>query len=147
MGKDRGRHGGYQRKENIREERKSVVVSDLLTFSFRHLDESQPEDDPQTLEVWAVERLLPILLTRLKELSRLSRDEATKQQLIKVYGDFPVKSDFFAPAHIDKHVAWGVIKGIGGQKGTVAGYMIENTFYIVFLDKDHRFWITEKKNT
>jgi hypothetical protein len=23
----------------------------------------------------------------------------------------------------------------------------ENTFYIIFLDKNHQFWITEKKHT
>lgn len=40
-----------------------------------------------------------------------------------------------------------VITSIGGQKGRVAGYMKENTFYIVFLDKNHQFWITEKKHT
>ncbi|RMQ44566.1 hypothetical protein ALQ04_01684 [Pseudomonas cichorii] len=147
MGRDRSARGKLERKENTREERKPVVLADLIVFSFKHLEESQPRNDPQTLEVWQQEKLFPVLLTRLKELSRLTRDEAVKQQLIKVYGDFPPRSDFTPPDHIDKNVAWGVIKGIGGQKGTVAGYMIENTFYVVFLDKDHRFWITEKKNT
>jgi hypothetical protein len=36
---------------------------------------------------------------------------------------------------------------IKGQKGRVAGHIIENVFYLVFLDKEHRFFITEKKNT
>ena len=33
------------------------------------------------------------------------------------------------------------------QKGRVAGHIIENIFYVVFLDKNHRFYVTEKKNT
>lgn len=33
------------------------------------------------------------------------------------------------------------------QKGRVAGYVIGNVFYVVFLDQNHRFWVTEKKGT
>ena len=33
---------------------------------------------------------------------------------------------------------------IKGQKGRVAGHIIDNIFYVVFLDREHRFYITEK---
>ena len=67
----------------------------------------------------------------------------------------PVKKcDFYSLLfRISRHpnwsvtVQWAVIKGMKGQKGRVAGYVIGNVFYVVFLDQNHRFWVTEKKGT
>jgi hypothetical protein len=137
----------FSRNENTREERKVSSIRELLTFSFKDLDETQPSSLPETIKLWAEGGILECLFERLRDLSKLTRGEAEKQQQIKIYGDFPPKTDFFHPKHIDEHVAWGVIKAVGGQKGTVAGYIVENTFYVVFFDKHHRFWITEKKHT
>lgn len=148
MAKDRGRNKARSRKENTREERKVIDSRELLTFSFRDLDQTQPKKKPETVELWQDLQLFPSLVTRLKELSNLTRDEACKQQQIKIYGDFPSKdkTDFVAPNYIDKHVAWGVIEGLGGVP-RVAGYMSGNTFFIVFLDSNHKFWKSEKKRT
>jgi len=137
----------FSRKEEVREERKVSSIRELLTFSFKDLDETQPNNLPQTIKSWADDKILECLFERLRNLSKLTRDEAEKQQQVKIYGDFPLKTDFFHPRYIDQNVAWGVIKAVGGQKRTVAGYIVENTFYVVFLDKDHRFWISEKKHT
>ena len=93
--------------------------------------------------------LLDPLIVRLREISKLTRDEACKQQLIKNYGSFPFadRTKFFHPAHVDDNVSWAVIKSIGGQIGTVAGFIVENTFYVVFFDRLHQFWIAKKKHT
>lgn len=147
MNKKRDRKSGFSRPENSREERKAVDSREFLTFSFKDLDQTQPQAEPQTLDIWADEALLSSFVTRLKELSQLTRAEAEKQQQIKIYGDFPLITDFSHPKHIDPHVSWGVIKSVGGQKGCIAGYIVESTFYIVFLDKDHKFWISKKKHT
>jgi len=144
---DRKRDKPYSRKENVREERKKSSTKDLLTFSFKDLDETQPKKSPQSINLWSQKFILEDLFNRLKDLSKLTRDEAEKQQQITIYGDFPSKTDFFHPKHVDQNVAWAVIKAVGGQQGRVAGYIVENTFYIVFLDKEHRFYISEKKNT
>jgi len=148
MAKDRGRNKVRSRKENTREERKVVIARELLTFSFKELNQTQPKNKPETVVLWQELDLVPTLIKRLKELSNLTRDEACKQQQIKIYGDFPPKSktDFVCPEHIDKHVAWGVIEGLGGLP-RIAGYLSGNTFYIVFLDSKHKFWKSEKKNT
>jgi len=146
MANKRGRKEKYSRKENTREELKVSSIRELLTFSFKDLDESQPKNSPQSIKSWEQEKLLKALVEKIRDLSKLTRDEAEKQQLIKVYGDFPLKTDFFHPSHVNEHVAWGVMKKIGGQKGTIAGYLVENTFYVVFLDKEHKFWISEKKH-
>jgi hypothetical protein len=147
--KKRERKSGFGRKENIREEKKGTKVRSLLTFSFKDLDQSQPTVSPQTIQSWMNDRMLAPLIERLRDLSKLTRDEALKQQQIKIYGNFPPvgKTMYKHPSHVEDNVAWSVIKAIGGQKGTVAGYVIESTFYIVFFDKDHKFWISEKKHT
>ena len=36
---------------------------------------------------------------------------------------------------------------IKGQKGRVAGHIIDNIFYVVLLDREHRYYITEKRHT
>ena len=143
----RKRKKGFIRSENTREERVSVFSRDLLTFSFKDLDETQPKKNPQSLTSWNEGNLLDTFIKRLRELSKLTRDEAIKQQQIKIYGDFPINTDFYHPKHVDDNVAWSVIKAVGGQKGVIAGYIVENTFYIVFLDQNHRFWVSRKKHT
>jgi len=148
MARDRSRNRTRTRKENTREERKVVDSRELLTFSFRELDQTQPKKQPETVELWQEKNLVPTLMKRLKELSNLTRDEACTQQQIKIYGNFPAKdkTDFVVPGHIDKHAVWGVIEGLGGLP-RVAGYLSGNTFYVVFLDSNHKFWKSEKKHT
>lgn len=148
MGRDRSRKQPRTRRENTREIRKSLPTRDLLTFSFKDLDQSQPRSTPETLQVWADKQLLSPLINRLKELTTLTRDEAIQQQQIKIYNEFPPndKTAFEHPLHVEESVTWGVIAGLGG-KPRVAGYLVENTFYVVFLDSEHQFYRSDKKNT
>jgi len=73
--------------------------------------------------------------------------EAINKKIIKKYGEFPPKdkSDFAYPVYLHPGVCWVAIH-IEGKK-RVAGYIEDNVFYIIFLDKDHGFWISEKKHT
>ena len=123
------------RNEDSRELRKVIQDRELLTFSFCYFDQTQPAKEPQTLLLWQDKQLLKDLVMRLTELSKLTRDEAINQKQIEVYGDFPPKDKtlFFPPKHIDQQVAWAVIKKISGLV-RVAGFISENTFYVVFLD-------------
>ncbi|REG79366.1 hypothetical protein [Marinomonas pollencensis] len=147
MAKDRSKKSPRNRREETRDERKVIAARELLTFSFKDLDQTQPKGKCETLDLWHNKSLLTILLRRLNELSKLTRSEACTQQQIKLYSSgFPEKSDFFVPSYVDANVAWGVIEGMGGLP-RVAGYLSENTFYIVFLDSLHRFSISEKKHT
>lgn len=145
---NRDRSKKRTRRENTREERKVVQNRELITFSFKYFDQSQPMKAPETISLWQENGLLRPFFTRLVEISSLTRDEALTQKQIKIYGDFPSneKTEFTHPKHVDENVAWAVIEGIGG-KPRVAGFVSENTFYIVFLDSEHKFWISEKKHT
>ena len=148
MGKNRSRKGMKSRNENTKELRKAIQDRELLTFSFRYFDQSQPTKNPQTITKWQADNLLKPFIIRLIELSKLTRDEAINQQQIKIYGDFPPmdKTSYFHPKHIDQNVPWGVIEGISG-KVPVAGFISESTFYIVFLDSEHQFYQSTLKHT
>ena len=133
----------FQRKQNVKEERRVKEELPKILFSFKDFDSTQG----QSFSDWEKEELLSVMLEKLKNLSELNMLEAIQQKIIKRYGDFPPVTDFTHPKHIAGDVNWGVISSLKGRKGRIAGHIIDNIFYIVFLDKEHRFWITEKKGT
>lgn len=134
------------RRENNREERKVPEELPKMQFSFKDFDRNQTPPG-QTYEEWQTDELLAYMLEKFGHICELNRNEAIQQKYIKTYGKFPQKSDFEHPNHIAEDVEWAVVMNIKGQKGRVAGHIIENVFYVVFLDKEHRFYITEKKRT
>ncbi len=133
-----------KRKENVREEKK--VEGDLpkVVFSFKDFDKNQIPPG-QTYENWERNGYLSYLVLKLEYISQKNIVEAINEGYIKVYGKFPPSSDFIHPAHIAPDVNWAVIMNINGQKGRVAGHIINNIFYIVFLDIDHLFYKMKKR--
>lgn len=115
----------------------------LIVFSLKDFDKNQG----QSFDEWQEDKLLALAFTKLCEVSNLTKVEALSQQIIKEYpkGVFPPNSDFSHPKHVDLDISWCTFHIQG--KECVIGYFIESTFYIVFLDKNHSFWITEKKHT
>lgn len=72
--------------------------------------------------------------------------EAQQHKKLTIYGHWPPKSvcEFRQPRHIAEDVKWAVIRSVGGQKARVVGHVIGNVFYVVFLDKNHVFWKSQK---
>ena len=132
------------RKENIREERHVDGIVPKVVFSLKDIDKNQIPPG-QSYEEWADNRLLPYLLEKLEYISQKTMVEAIQEGYIKVYGDFPPRSDFRHPTYIAADVKWAVIMNIKGQKGRVAGHIIDNVFYIVFLDLYHNFYKMKKR--
>lgn len=132
------------RKENIREERHVEGIVPKVVFSLKDIDKNQIPPG-QSYEEWAENGFLPYLLEKLEYISQKTMVEAIQEGYIKVYGDFPPRSDFRHPAYIAPDVRWAVIMNIKGQKGRVAGHIIENVFYIVFLDMEHHFYKMKKR--
>jgi hypothetical protein len=50
---------------------------------------------------------------------------------------------FEYPAHIPEDAKWARIHVNG--PAIIAGHVINNTFYLVFLDKTHKFYLTRKE--
>ena len=122
-------------------ELKSGTPRRLIVFSLKDFDINQG----QNFEDWEKDNILTNLLTRLRQISSFTAEDAIRQQVIKPYDNFPTKTEFYHPKHVPEGVRWGTIHIKGKER--IAGYIEENVFYVVFLDKDHKFWITEKKHT
>lgn len=145
MSKRKSNNRQLGRRENTREERKVKEDLPKMLFSFKDFDKTQIPPG-QTYEDWQTEELLAYALEKFGHICQLDRNEAVPSY-IKIYGDFPINSDFTHPKHIANDVKWAVVLNIKGQKGRLAGHIMENVFYVVFLDKDHRFYPSVKKNT
>lgn len=128
-------------------EDKSPKRAPFIVFSFKDFDRNQG----QSFKEWEKEEILALACEKLISLSQYTVAQALQQQIIKIYGNFPPKSNFSHPRHVPEDVKWASFRIQGKER--IIGYFSDeeddddNVFYIVFLDKDHRFWITEKKNT
>jgi hypothetical protein len=84
--------------------------------------------------------------------------------VLAYYDNFPSRSDFKHPPHVPHDVTWARFRL--GSKVRLIGFVLSedvcrakskvateghvypydpNTFYVVFLDKDHKFYISEEK--
>jgi len=104
------------------------------------------------------------LLDKLKEYSKFSLEYWTKQYqgnypVFVKYDSFPINTDFTQPKHIPHQAIWSRFHL--ENKVRLIGFVIPdeyddtihsktnkrfdtNTFYVVFLDKEHRFYKVEK---
>jgi hypothetical protein len=133
------------RKQNTREEKKTKEDLPKIVFSFKDFDKTQG----QLHEEWQKDKLLAYMLEKFNEICKCNIVEALQQNMIKIYDGFPERSEFKYPKTVtwDEKIKWAVIMNIKGQKPRVAGHIIDNVFYVVFLDKEHKFFPSELKNT
>lgn len=115
----------------------------------------------QDFKDWSQEELAK-LLEKLKEYSKFSlkyweNSFAGRYPVFVKYGSFPQNSDFKEPNHIPIEAEWcrfhlenrvrliGFVIPDSFHGLEQNGYKFDkNTFYIVFLDKEHRFYKTGK---
>jgi len=129
-----------QHSNNLQGKSGSEPEQKKLLFSFKDFDHTQG----QTFSQWEKESLLNVMLDKLKEYSKKTITEAKKAGFT-IYGSFPPKFLFKHPKFITEDAIWASMHIQG--KECIAGHVVGSVFYIVFLDKDHKFWITEKKHT
>lgn len=110
-----------------------------ISFSWEKLDAQQG----QRIKEWEEEELLSQLCERMQQIGQYEAAEALHKQLIKQYTKvgFPSNSKFIEPKHVSP-INWAVIHIKPKSKEVVAGYIDDDIFYIVFLDKEHHFWPT-----
>lgn len=145
MARQRKAMAQKQRSVEIREPK--TTEKTYIVFSFKYL--LDVDDVGQSLVTWAAadEKLLLGLLQKMLHISKLTTGEVTQGNTLTLYGDFPAShnSDFSCPPQLANEKNWGVIRNIGGQKSRVAGFLKGNTFYVVYLDKEHKFWKSPKR--
>lgn len=115
----------------------------FIVLSFRFFDRNQG----QGFEEWEADALLALAVRKLAALSQLTVKQALAEQLLKQYTKvaFPPSSGFYYPRHVPEGVTWCSMHIQG--KECVIGFFEEHVFQVVFLDRHHEFWKTEKKNT
>lgn len=141
-----------------------ATVGDRLTnrckFNFHYFVPSVPGQDWSD---WGIDGLAK-LLRKLqwyseKSLAEWCNEVAGGHRLLAFYNEFPLRSDFSHPINVPHDVRWGRFRL--EQKVRLVGFIVPtdrdrkehagtkqlfctNTFYVVFLDRDHRFYLTEK---
>src|SRR5665213_2524605 len=104
-----------------------------LVLCLKHFDPKQK----QTFEEWENDRLLSKMLKKIQGYSGTNYLQCFNPRF-KPYKEFPPHSEFKHPPHVPADAHWYVMH-IEGQP-CIAGHMVKNVFYLVFLDKEHKFW-------
>ena len=126
-------------------------------FNFSYFTRQEPGVDFSDLD----DVRLKHLLEKLKHFSRKPLLELRKERnaLFIVYTNWPQNSSFTKPSHISERVHWArfrlgstlrlvgfiVPDDIDGTKDENGVLYDRNTFYVVFVDPDHKFWPTEER--
>ncbi|MBA55205.1 MAG: hypothetical protein CMK89_12190 [Pseudomonadales bacterium] len=148
----------------------SISDSDILTrskFNFSYFDNNPPGQDFIDWNTTSGNSKVVKLIGKLKEFTRqpLSHWENTKigkgkrggkgkrQSCLEVYKEFPRKSAFSHPAHVPEDVWWARFRIDNDTR--LVGFVIpdkiecekdenydRNTFYVVFLDENHQFYLS-----
>lgn len=152
----------------------SLEISDIARrckFNLSFFDANQ--EAGQSFAEWSnTEGLhsLATLMEKIKEYTkeplsywRNNRSGAGGLKVLSYYDYFPKDSDFIHPPHVPHDVTWARFRL--GNKVRLIGFVVPevqvnedvlkrkseqagldaNTFYVVFLDKDHRFYKSENK--
>jgi hypothetical protein len=141
--------------------------TDLLTmkckFNFAYF---MKQDAGQLFEEWDHHQLYK-LLNKLKEYSEhpltywMNQRAGSKSgKVLSIYPEYPKRSGFIRPNHIPHQVLWGrfrlesairlvgfIVPGTYRDKAhPITGLRFDcNTFFVVFLDANHKFYQTEDK--
>jgi len=140
-------------KASIKE--KSDVLATKCKFNFAYFINDNAGQD---FKDWTYKQLYE-LFDKLKEYSKFSLSHWESENLLIKYLGFPTNTDFTLPKSIPHQAIWSRFRLEGDSRliGFVipdefkyeeqnkSGYRFDtNTFYVVFLDENHRFYITKK---
>lgn len=115
-----------------------------ITFSLsKHI-----KAEGESIKEWNDLGLLEKLFLRMKYIGQHSVHIVKQMKWIKEYTkvSFPPDSLFSEPKHVS-NVVWAVMHLTDDSKEVVVGFIENDIFYIIFLDKEHNFWPSPKKNT
>lgn len=140
----------------------SSKIASFCKFNFNFLDCSQEHsgqlNDKELISI-ITEKLFRFSQNSLSFWKKQKVGPKKTQAVLEIYGTFPTKSNFSEPKSIPHQAQWArfridskkrligfVIPDELNGKEHPSGYRFDtNTFYIVFLDPEHNFYITRKK--
>jgi len=118
---------------------KDLAGDDCMLLSFKHLDRNQGD----SLEDWDLNEMLSDAIEALYGYSHGPIRSQAVNEKFTIYGGFPPKdkTEFSHPVHVPEDAEWARIH-VNGKQCIIGHVVPPNTFYVVFLDGDHRFWIS-----
>lgn len=133
--------------QTVLEQKKNRSVNDSeLTGNFQISLQYYNDDQPskETLLDWQNDGLLAKALDVLKGYCQRPLQEQIDGDKFAMYNEFPPKdkTDFSFPKNVPEDAHWARIHVNG--RSVIVGHVVNNTFFIVFLDKNHRFWLTKR---
>ncbi len=141
-------------------EHPSDSLSARCKFNFSYFEHQAAGQD---FSQWSKEQLVAFM-QKLKEFTRESLDYWTRQpvgktgSVLSLYGGFPARSEFVHPKHVPHEACWArfrldwssrlcgfvIPKAYAGKQHN--GYAFcANTFYVVFLDDHHKFYLSKDR--
>lgn len=126
------------KKQSVHDE--SLVGN--MKFSFQYFEPSQKF--ASSFKDWQQIGLLSKTLETFCGYSKRPLRAQIDGDKFAIYGAFPPadKTMFDFPVHIPEDAEWGRIHI--NNKSVVVGHIVGDTFYVVFLDKTHKFWLTKR---
>ena len=144
-------------KENASLELKTDILTKRCKFNFHYFNKNCAGQD---FKEWSPEKLIMLL----EKLTLFSENSLTywenQKPILVIYDNFPIqaKTDFKEPRNVPLEARWARFRL--GAKIRLIGFIIPetyhdrehettkkrwdmNTFYVVFLDENHRFWHDE----
>ncbi len=124
--------------------KKKIAEVDTSNFkvSLQYIDTSQKFGS--SFKDWQKEGLLSKMMETLAGYCSRPLMEQVDKIKFTIYGDFPPqdKTKFKYPEHVPEDANWARIHVNG--RAIIAGHVLKDTFYIVFLDKTHKFFLTKQ---
>lgn len=117
----------------------------VFKISFRYFDTTQKY--ASSFRDWQACGWLSKAMETLQGYCKSSLKSQIDGDKFVVYGDFPPKERtmFVFPRSVPEDAEWARIHVL--NKAVIVGHIVEDTFYVVFFDKTHKFWISDKKHT
>ncbi len=126
------------------EAKKTLKNTNFENFkvSFQYLDTSQKFGS--AFRDWQKVGLLSKMMEVLQGYCCRPLREQVDGDKFTIYNGFPPreKTRFEYPSMVPEDALWARIHITGSA--IIAGHILQDTFYVVFLDKSHKFWLTKK---
>lgn len=135
----------HQQKSVIQEvlDRKKIKESGLGNFMVSFADYDSSQEAASSFSDWERMGLLAHSLDVFKGYCCSTLESQINTEKFTRYGDFPPsnRTKFIHPKHVTEDADWARIH-ING-KSIIAGHVVRNVFYVVFLDSEHNFYMTK----
>lgn len=131
----------------LKEIEKPRSVNDIertanFKLSFQDLDTTQKFGS--AFLDWQKAGLLSLAMETLRGFCCLPMRQQIDGDKFAIYDSFPPegRTMYEYPKNVPEDAHWAKIHVNG--PAVIIGHIVNDTFYVVFLDKTHKFWLTEK---